>query len=71
MDTPEEIREHAADYKSQAWKQYNLAELGQWVYLLAKRSRHRTMLEKKNKDIHDARNYLAMMKAHLDHLEVT
>lgn len=68
MKTPNRIKSHANDYKDKAWEQYTLSKLGQWVYLLAKRSQHRTTLEKKNKDLYDAENYLKMMKAHLDHL---
>jgi hypothetical protein len=63
------IGAHESDYKPQAWEAYTLAELGQWVHLLATRAGHRDSPEKRSKDIHDARNYLAMMSAKLDAIE--
>ena len=53
MKTPNEIKGHAADYTNDAWKQYTIQELGQWVHLLAKRAGHRTNAEKKAKDTAD------------------
>lgn len=61
--------QHAADYKPQAWEQYTLAELGQWVHLLAMRAGHRKKPKKRAKDLYDAHNYLAMMAAKLASLE--
>ena len=63
------IEAHAVDYKSRAWEAYTLAELGQWVHLLATRSGHRDNPEKRAKDLYDARNYLDMMKQKLDAIE--
>lgn len=67
--TPTEIEPHQPKYQPNAWQQYSLQELGNWVHLLAMRSQHRSEPEKKAKDLTDARNYLAMMTAHLDALE--
>lgn len=61
---------HEKDYKPEAWKNYTLSELGQWVHLLAKRAEMRTG-EKRAKDLYDARNYLAMMDAKLQELEAS
>jgi hypothetical protein len=63
------IAAHQGDYKPQAWEAYTLAELGQWVHLLATRAQHRDTAEKRAKDLYDARNYLEMMRAKLDALE--
>jgi hypothetical protein len=68
--TPETIKTHESDYKPQAWEQYTLAELGMWVHLLATRAGQRADPEKRRKDLYDARNYLEMMRARLDDLEV-
>ena len=67
--TPESITKHAGDYNDRAWEQYTLQELGSFVHLLAKRATHRSDAAKRAKDLYDARNYLAMMTAHLDALE--
>ena len=67
--TPESIFPHKYDYKEGAWTEYSLAELGWFVHLLVQRSSHRSNLEKRRKDLYDARNYLNMMDAQLDHLE--
>lgn len=47
------------------WKQYTLAELGQWVHLLVMRSHHRSDMDERIKDITNAQNYLDMMQAHI------
>lgn len=65
MRTPETIKAHASDYKDQAWRQYSIQELGNFVHLLVKRSSHRAEPEKRKKDLYDARNYLAMIEAHI------
>lgn len=62
-ETPQD---HQPDYKAQAWEAYSLFELGMWVHLFAKRAEHRQNPEKRDKDLHDARNYLAMMQSKLD-----
>jgi hypothetical protein len=69
MAAPEELRLHEPDYKPGAWRQYTLAELGQWVHLLATRAGHRADAAKRKKDLDDARNYWRMMGACLDELE--
>lgn len=69
MKTPDSIKPHQPDYKPAAWEAYTLAELGQWVHLFAKRAGHRDNPAKRAKDLADARNYLAMMSAHLDAIE--
>jgi hypothetical protein len=63
------IAKHQQDYKSQAWEQYTMGELGDWVHLLTKRAEHRSNPEKRAKDLGDARNYLAMMDAKLKAME--
>ena len=65
MPTPEEIRPHASDYLSGAWREYSFEELGMWVHLLATRAFHRANKEKAAKDLEDAKNYLAMMREKL------
>jgi len=71
MDTssPESIESHSEDYKTDAWKEYSMWELGNFVHLLAKRATHRDNPEKEKQDLYDARNYLRMMEAKLDALE--
>jgi len=69
VHTPESIKPHADDYKDRSWTYYSMEELGQWVALLCKRSSHRTNLEKRKKDLHDARNYLSMLCAQVTALE--
>lgn len=69
VGTPESISLHSNDYKHRAWTDYSLAELGQWIALLAKRSSHRSNLKKRAKDLHDARNYLNMLESQVSHLE--
>lgn len=56
------LEAHQQDYKPNAWDDYSFQELGQWVHLLTKRSEHRDNLEKRNKDLYDAQNYLDMMQ---------
>jgi hypothetical protein len=67
--TPDSIKSHVYDYNRGSWRTYSLDELGVWVHLLCKRSRHRASSEKKAKDLEDAQNYLNMMQAHLDFLK--
>lgn len=69
VDVPEGIKPHASDYKKNAWTNYTLEELGQWIALFVKRSSHRSNLKKREKDLHDARSYLNMLDAQLSHLE--
>lgn len=70
VKTPESIKPHSDDYKKGAWTDYDLMELGMWVHLLVKRSSHRSNLEKRGKDLRDARNYLDMMEAQVGNLWV-
>lgn len=62
----ESLQKHEEDYKPQAWEEYTLAELGNFVHLLVKRSKHRSDPEKRKKDLYDADNYLNMMRAQLE-----
>jgi len=55
------IEEHQKDYIDLSWKDYELSELGSWVHNLVKRMSHRSVHEKKIKDLHDAKNYWWMM----------
>lgn len=66
MQKPESIEHHQVDYKQNAWQQYSLQELGNWVHLFVKRSEHRQNKEKARKDLHDAQNYLNIMQAYID-----
>ena len=66
METPQNIKTHQKDYKNKSWQDYTLQELGTWVHLLVKRSKHRDNPEKKAKDLYDAKNYLDMMQSHID-----
>lgn len=66
LNTPESIIEHEPKYHSNSWKQYTVAELGQWVHLLVKRAYHRSDMQKRAKDLNDAQNYLNMMQAHIN-----
>lgn len=59
------IEKHNEDYKTDAWKQYSMQELGQWVHLLYTRAQHRDNPVKREKDLQDAINYLEMMKLKL------
>ena len=63
MGTPTEIEKHEDKYKKEAWRAYDLSELGMWAHLFVKRSAHRTDFDKKIKDLTDAKNYLAMAVA--------
>jgi hypothetical protein len=66
MKTPDEILPHQPRYKSNAWEHYSIAELGQLVHLLVKRSAHRADETTRKKDLLDAQNYLHMIQAHID-----
>jgi hypothetical protein len=69
-DLPQGCVTHEPEYRPEAWEAYSLSELGDWVHLLAKRSQHRATLAKASKDLHAARNYLAMMAAKLDEVNL-
>ena len=60
MKIPEEIEEHQGKYKEGKWATYTEEEFRWWVHLLTQRALHRSSLEKKRKDLIDARNYLLM-----------
>ena len=68
MKTPESAKQYENNYRSEAWQEYTLAELGQWVHLCAKRASHRANADKRSKDLRDAQNYLDMMQAKLDEI---
>jgi len=63
------LDKHEVDYKENAWEQYTMQELGEWVHLLAKRAEHRGNPDKKDKDLYDAQNYLDMMQLKLNSLK--
>ena len=54
------------DFRSDAWRQYTLAELGDFIHLLVKRSQHHKRRDLQAKDLIDARAYWRMMGALLD-----
>jgi DNA-nicking Smr family endonuclease len=66
--TPESIQDNASNYKSNAWEQYTLQELGNWVHLFTRRAEHRdaSQVAKIEKDLMDAQAYLDMMQAKVD-----
>lgn len=67
--TPNGCVKHQEDYSPKAWEAYSLEELGNWVHLFAKRAQHRSNFAKKDKDLHDAQNYLDMMQSILNDLK--
>lgn len=66
LETPPSLEEHEPKYKANAWEEYTLQELGNWVHLFVKRAGHRSDTSKRDKDLTDAQNYLDMMQAHID-----
>lgn len=66
--TPESIKDHASQYQANAWEQYTMQELGNWVHLFTKRAEHRdpSQVAKIEKDLTDAQAYLDMMQAKLN-----
>lgn len=66
METPESIKQYEENYKKDAWADYTIAELGQWVHLLVLRAEMRNDWAKSQKDLTDAQNYLNMMQAKID-----
>ncbi len=63
---PQCLQSHAKEYDDHSWKDYTMEELGHAVALFTKRSQHRSNPKKMAKDLYDASNYLAMMRAHID-----
>ena len=63
------IEAYDNDYTPDAWKNYTMAELGQWVHLLYVKAGHRTNGTKRQKDIQDAKNYLEMMRRKLEEVK--
>jgi len=63
------IKNHEKDYKENAWNEYTMQELGQWVHLLSTRAQHRANGDKRVKDLYDAQNYLDMMQQRLTELK--
>jgi len=60
------IAEHEKDYKPMIWENWTLQEMGNAVHFYAKRAGMRSNKEKAEKDLHDAQNYLELMKKKLD-----
>ena len=58
-----DLAEHQKDYRKDSWKLYSEGEYLTWVRLLIKKSGQRSNMEKKVKDLKDARNYLSMLIA--------
>jgi hypothetical protein len=54
------LEKHEKDYKKNAWNEYSIMELGNWVHNFTKRSEHRSDKIKASKDLHDAKNYLGI-----------
>lgn len=61
-DKPAAIAVHQPDYKEGEWKHMSFIELGTWVDQLVKRAARRSNDAKREKDLYDAGNYLAMLK---------
>lgn len=66
MKTPEQIKHDDHRFSADAWKDYTMAELAMWVHLLRKRAGMRAEPDKAAKDLKDAANYEAMLRAHLE-----
>lgn len=66
MKTPEQIKNEAHRFAPDAWKDYSLAELAMWTHLLRKRAGMRAEESKAAKDMADADNYEAMLRAMID-----
>jgi hypothetical protein len=66
MKTPDQIKNDEPRFAADAWKDYTLAELAMWVHLLRKRAAMRTEPTKAVKDLKDADNYEAMLRAQLE-----
>ena len=71
MKTPESIVEHADKYKDHSWEQYTPEQLAHWAINLTIRASHRKetpdQIDKIKKDIQDAKNYLDMLSAWMEH----
>lgn len=63
MQTPDQIKKDEPRFSPDAWKDYTVGELAMWVHLLRKRAVMRAEPEKAEKDLRDADNYEAMLKA--------
>jgi hypothetical protein len=61
-----DLSAHEKDYQTNAWQDYTLQELGNFVHLLVKRADHRIDPVKRSKDLYDAQNYLDMMQEKLN-----
>lgn len=64
---------HAAKYQDNAWRKYNIAELGAIVAFFVKRAGHRVgdQTEKIAKDLRDAKNYASMINSHIEEAATT
>lgn len=67
MRTPDSILENSENFYGHSWEEYEPSELGMWVHLLLKRSKHRSNLDKAAKDLKDAQNYLNMLQEHINY----
>lgn len=61
------FEKHNDDYNYDAYLHYSYEEFGSIINFLLKRASMRTNREKQDKDIYDARNYMEMMAAKLEH----
>jgi len=66
MKTPDSIKSISENFVDNSWKNYTIAELGQWIYLLIKRANLETNKLKASNDIMLAQNYLNMIQVHVD-----
>lgn len=64
--TPPALWPHRNDFRGEAWREYTLELLGNTVAFFVQRSQQRTNPRKIAKDLYDAKNYLAMMQAHVE-----
>lgn len=62
---------HATKYKDNAWLDYSIQELGNFIHLFVKRASMRADPEKRAKDFYDARNYLKMIELHIEATEAS
>lgn len=59
----ERLSPHDKDYVADATFVYTEEELQWWVHLFTKRAQYRSTEEKRTKDLYDADNYRAILRA--------
>ncbi len=62
---PPAVQAHSDGFFPDAWKEYTITELGNFIHLMVTRSLHRGSPERRAKDLYHARLFWQMMGAHL------